>query len=174
MELKKFRLLFDKDVEQNWLNQMCQNGWALKSFKLGVYTFESCEHGKYIYQIDLLPGSGFTPTDPEGYADFMEDIGVEVVCRWFRWIILRKRTEDGPFDIYTDPDSQIQMYSRIRTMFTFALGIELCCSTSIWLNLHRGGIFLTLLVLLYVAIVAAFIRVIITCNRKIKSLEALK
>jgi len=174
MELKKFRLLFDKDVEQDWLNEMCQNGWALKNFKLGVYTFERCADSEYIYQVDLLPGSGFTPTDPEGYAEFMEEIGVEVVCRWFRWIILRKRTEDGPFDIYTDVDSQIQVYSRIRTMFLWGLGIELCCSASIWPNLHRGGIFLTLPAVLYAVILAAFIRVIITCSRKINELEASK
>ena len=174
MELKKFRLLFDKDVEQNWLNDMCRNGWALKNFSLGIYTFESCHPNEYIYQVDLLPGNGFSPNDPEGYAHFMEEIGVEVVCRWFRWIILRKKAAEGPFDIYTDVDSQIQMYSRIRTMFTFGLGIELCCSAGIWSNLHRGGLFFTLLALLFAAIVAAFIRTIIICNRKIKELEALK
>lgn len=174
MELKKFRLLFDKDVEQEWLNDMCRNGWALKNFRMGVYTFASCRPGEYIYQVDLLPGSGFQPSDPDGYAEFMDEVGITVVCRWFRWVILRKQAADGPFDIYTDVDSRIQQYSRIRTMFIFGLGLELCCSASIWSNLHRGGVLFILLALLYTAIFAAFIRVIITCSRKIKELEATK
>ena len=174
MELKKFRILFDKDIEQDWLNEMSQHGWALNNFSMGVYTFTSCRPGEYIYQVDLLPGTGFSPSDPEGYTEFMEETGVEVVCRWFRWVILRKRAEDGPFEIYTDIDSQIGMYQRIRTMFISGLGIELCCSASIWGNVHRGEILFTLLALLYAAIIASFIRVIITCNRKIKAFEALK
>ena len=174
MELKKFRLLFDKDVEQKWLNEMCQRGWALKNFRLGVYTFESCQPGEYIYQVDLLPGSGFQPNDPEGYAEFMEETGVEVVCRWFRWIILRKKAAEGPFDIYTDAESQIQLYSRIRTMFLFGLGLELCCSASVWTNLHSGGIFFYLLAALYLVIFAAFLRIVLICNQKIKELEAQK
>ena len=173
MEIKKFRLLFDKDVEQSWLNEMCQSGWAFKSFSFGVYTFESCAPGQYTYQIDLLPGSGFTPSDPDGYAEFMEETGVEVVCRWFRWIILRKPSADGPFEIYSDLDSQIEMYSRIRTMFIFGLAIELCCSLSIWPNLHEGGL-LYLIALLYLFIFISFLRVIITTNRKIRDLASKK
>jgi len=174
MELKKFRLLFDKDVEEAWLNEMCQNGWALKNFCAGVYTFERCAAGEYTYRVDLLSGSGFSPEDPEGYAEFMEETGVEVVCRWFRWIILRKRAEDGPFEVYTDVDSKIQMYSRIRTMFLWGLGLELCCSASIWTNLYRGGLLFYLLALLYLLIFITFLRAIIVSNRKIKELEATK
>ena len=173
MELKKFRLLFDKDVEQAWLNDMCRNGWALKNFHMGVYTFESCQPGEYIYQVDLLPGNGFQPSDPEGYAEFMDEVGIEVVCRWFRWVILRKQAADGPFDIYTDVGSRIQQYSRIRTMFIFGLAIELCCSFSIWPNLHEGSL-LYLIALLYLFIFVAFLRVIITTNRKIRNLMSKK
>ena len=174
MELKKFRLLFDKDVEQDWLNELCRQGWAFKKFFAGVYTFESCQPGEYIYQVDLLPGGGFQASDPDGYMEFMEETGVEVVSRWFRWIILRKRTEDGPFEIYTDVDSQIQMYARIRNMFLFGLGIELCCSASVWTNLYQGGPFFYILALLYLMIFATFLRIVITSSRKIKMLEAQK
>ena len=173
MEIKKFRLLFDKDVEQDWLNEMCRNGWALKNFCLGVYTFESCDPGQYTYQIDLLPGSGVKPSDHDGYAEFMEETGIQVVCRWFRWIILRKPTADGPFEIYSDLDSQIEMYSRIRAMFIWGLAIELCCSFSIWSNLHRD-VFMYLLALLYLFIFATFLRAIITTNRKIRDLASKK
>jgi len=174
MELKRFRLLWDKDEEQRWLNEMCHNGWALKKFFAGLYTFVPCRPGEYIYQVDLLPGQGFTPSDPTGYDEFMADMGVDVVQHWGRWAILRKSAAEGPFEIYTDLDSQISLYTRIRSMFVFGLGIELCCSAGIWPNLHRGGIFFTLAALLYAAILVAFVRAIVTCSRKIKNLEETK
>lgn len=73
--MKKFKIYFDKDKEEEWLNEMAQNGYAFTSFFLGMYSFEKCEPGEYSYQIDLLdndtqkfllfvpPYSGFTDSD---------------------------------------------------------------------------------------------------------------
>lgn len=169
--MKRFKLLFDKDHEENWLNQMCQQGWAMVRFFAGVYTFIPCQPGEFIYQIDLLPGKGFTPEDPDGYMEFMDETGVEVLQRWARWVYLRKRAADGPFEIYTDVDSRIQMYSRIRAMFLWGLGLELCYSASLWSYLWRGEIFFYCLALLYLLIFAAFLRAAIRCSRKIQELE---
>lgn len=169
--MKRFKLLFDKDREQSWLDQMCRRGWAMVSFFAGVYTFVPCQPGEFIYQIDLLPGRGFTPEDPEGYTSFMEDTGVEVLRRWARWVYLRRRAAEGPFAIYTDVDSQIQMYARIRAMFLWGLGLELCCSVSLWTGLQRGGIFFYCVALPYLLILAAFLRAAIRCSRKIRELE---
>ena len=52
----QFKLTYDKDDEQDWLNAYCQQGWAMSSFFLGLVTFVRCQPGEYIYQIDLLPG----------------------------------------------------------------------------------------------------------------------
>lgn len=171
--MKKFRLLFDKYYEQDWLNRMCQQGWAMVSFCAGMYTFVPCQPGEFIYQIDLLPGQGFKPDDPDGYTDFMRETGIEVVQRWARWVYLRKSAAEGPFEIYTDVDSQIQLYTRIRTMFLFGLGLELCCSASIWLHIGRDRFF-DLIALLYLLILAVFLRAALRANRKIKALEQLR
>ena len=65
----KFKLYYDKDAEEDWLKEMCLNGWAFKKFFLGFYTFEKCEPGEYNYQIDLLDSwSG----EKDDYAAFME------------------------------------------------------------------------------------------------------
>ena len=32
----KFKLYLDKDAETNWLNEMSEKGWALKSFFRGL------------------------------------------------------------------------------------------------------------------------------------------
>ena len=45
----RFRLYFDKDAETKWLNEMAEQGWAMKSFFTGFYSFERCEPGQYMY-----------------------------------------------------------------------------------------------------------------------------
>ncbi len=54
-QLHRWKLYFDKDLEESWLNQLAQQGWGLTSFCLGRYTFEPIEPGEYIYRVDLLP-----------------------------------------------------------------------------------------------------------------------
>ena len=55
----------------------------------------------------------------------MGELGVEIVVLWGFWIILRKRAEDGPFELYTDVDSKIEHYRKIRRMFKVVTVIEL-------------------------------------------------
>ena len=75
----KYRYYIDNQKEQDWLNKLSREGWALKKFFLGFYKFEKCEPGEYEYQIDLMPEN----VEQQDYYDFMEEAGVEVVCRWY-------------------------------------------------------------------------------------------
>ena len=110
----RFKLYYDKDKETVWLNQMASEGWALKSFFAGFYKFEPCRKGEYIYQIDL--GDTLYSVSDE-YRELMGELGVEIVVLWGYWIILRKRAADGPFELYTDVESKIEHYRKIRRMF---------------------------------------------------------
>ncbi len=171
----RFKLTFDKDLEQDWLNNLCRQGWAMTGFAAGFYTFTPCTPGEYIYQVDLLPGDGLRCKDPSGYAEFMEETGVEVVQRWFRWIFLRKRAEDGPFQIYTDLDSQIDMYRRIRQMFFWVLIVECLCSAGIWFNLFvYNSLLIRCTAALFVMLIIGIVRVIIRSSRMIRELERKK
>ncbi len=38
--MKKFRMFYDKEKEEEWLNGMCQQGWGMTNYFGGVYTFE--------------------------------------------------------------------------------------------------------------------------------------
>ena len=122
--MTKFRLYLDKDKETAWINQMAQDGYALTGFFAGFYQFEACEPGEYIYQIDF--GSKFA-TVSDDYRDFMQENGIEIVCLWGYWIILRKRASEGDFILYTDVDSNIEHYTKILKMFKAATIIELLC-----------------------------------------------
>lgn len=118
----RFRLYFDKDKETAWLNKMASEGWALKSYFVGFYRFEPCEKGEYLYQIDL--GNTLYSVSDE-YRELMQELGVEIVALWGYWIILRKRAAGGPFELYTDVDSEIEHYRKIRRMFKGVAIIEL-------------------------------------------------
>ena len=120
----RFRLYYNKDTETEWLNKMAADGWALTGFFAGFYRFEECEKGEYTYQVDL--GDQLFSVSSE-YRELMEELGVEIVTLWGYWIILRKRTADGPFELYTDVESQIEHYTKILRMFKVVCILEIIC-----------------------------------------------
>ncbi|WP_097026872.1 DUF2812 domain-containing protein [Clostridium peptidivorans] len=162
----KFKLYYDKDEEEDWLEKMCLNGWAFKKFFLGFYTFEKCEPGEYNYQIDLLDSWNGEKDD---YAAFMEDTGVEVIAQWWRWVYLRKKASDVPFEMYTDVDSKIAHYNKIKNFFKVALVIEVICFfMELMVTINTGyyvfGIFTVLLAIISLAI----LKIVWKCKLKIE------
>lgn len=168
----RWKFTFDKDEEQEWLNDWCQSGWAMTRFFVGLVTFVPCQPGEFIYQIDLIPGRFLQAHDYEGYVIFMDEMGVEVLQRWGRWVYLRKRAEDGPFDLYTDTDSKIALYRRIRNMFICALVVVSLCSFSAWDMLFRfpDELFSRGLAGLYLVMIITMLRAVWQCSWKIKEL----
>ena len=51
--MKKFRLHFDKDKEERWLDEMSQKGWAMVEYFAGIYVFVPCKPGAYTYRVDI-------------------------------------------------------------------------------------------------------------------------
>ena len=119
----KFRIYFDKDKEELWLNEMAGAGWAMTDFFLGFYRFEPCEPGEYIYQIDLFTENKQHMTHEE-YLSIIEESGAEYVCRWFWWGFFRRRAELGDFQLYTDVDSRLEQLQRIFRFFRLGLILE--------------------------------------------------
>lgn len=128
----KFRLYFDKDTETEWLNQMAADGWAMKSFCAGVYNFEQCERGEYLYQVDFGDRLFSVSSD---YRELMQEAGIEIVQTWGYWVILRKKASEGKFELYTDAASSIEHYKKIRKLFKKAIIIEMLC---VFFELYAG------------------------------------
>ena len=132
--MTKFKIYFDKDEETKWLNQMAEEGWALKSFFAGFYHFVECEKGAYIYQIDFT--DKFVNVS-EDYREYMQELGIEIVQIWGYWIFLRKVASEGKFELYTDAESAREHYTKIRNMFRVGLIVEAACllvEIVAWLN----------------------------------------
>ena len=166
--MKKFRWYYDKDKETQWLQHMANQGWALETFFLGVYTFVPCEPGEYRYQIDFLENGA----DFEGYRQLMEDSGVEVICRWARWVFLRKKVADGPFVLYTDTESLIRHYSSIRGLFRFTFALLLICFLTNLVNyLVNQHPAIILLDLIPACVAVVMLRMVWRCSWKIEQLR---
>lgn len=120
--MMKFRLYLDKDEETKWLNEMMEEGYAMTGFFAGFYRFEESEKGKYIYQVDF---SDRLFAVSENYREFMQEMGVEIVQIWGPWVIVRRLAKEGEFELYTDVDSNIEHYRKIRRMFKAVTMIEL-------------------------------------------------
>ena len=103
---------------------MAAQGYALTSFFAGIYTFDACTPNKYTYQVDFCDKFGNISED---YREFMRDNQIEIVQIWGFWIFLRKLNADGSFELYTDIDSSIEHYSKIRNMFKGASIFMIIC-----------------------------------------------
>ena len=49
----KWPWVWDFDKEEDWLNEMAQEGWALESVGFCTYTFRRCEPGEYIIRLEM-------------------------------------------------------------------------------------------------------------------------
>ncbi len=123
-KMTKFHLYFDKDKETAFLNEMSQKGYAMTGFFAGFYHFDKCEPGEYIYQIDITEGLFRVSND---YREFMKDMDVEIVSLWGPWVILRKKASEGAFELYTDVESNIEHYARIKKMLKVGAVLEIAC-----------------------------------------------
>lgn len=129
-------MCFNKDKDTEWLNEMARNGYAMTGFFAGFYIFDRCEPGEYVYQIDISEGPFRVSND---YREFMREAGVEIVCLGGMWVLLRRKAAEGDFVLYTDVESNITHYTKIRKMFKVFALIECLCLIMELLAAAYGG-----------------------------------
>ena len=111
----KWLWVWDLDKEEDWLNEMAQEGWALESVGFCTYTFRRCEPGEYIIRLEMR-------SKDQDYEDFLRETGAELIGRVFLWIYCRRKAEYGPFDLFSDIDSRIAHLQRIcRVLFLIGM-----------------------------------------------------
>ncbi|WP_371025202.1 DUF2812 domain-containing protein [Paraclostridium ghonii] len=107
----KFRWYYDKDLEEKFLNDMVSKGYAMTKFFQVVYWFEKCKRGEYTYKIDLVNDKD--KNQKKEYYDLIRETRGEIVQTWAGWVFLRKK---GEFELYTDNESKIEQYNKIKDM----------------------------------------------------------
>ena len=68
--LHKWFWVWEFEKEERWLNEMAQEGWALKKASFCTFVFEKTEPGEYIIRVETLDNSS-------DFENFMEELGAE-------------------------------------------------------------------------------------------------
>lgn len=123
-----WKAFYDFEKEEKWLNEMSAKGMALSDYSWCRYVFQETPNSEYVYRIELLEN---LPKNAESiaYLRFLEENGVECAAMYWRWIYLRKKTSDGPFELYTDIKSKISYYKRILMFWNTLMWLELIVGT---------------------------------------------
>lgn len=118
-ETKKIRKLiweWDFDKAENWFNEMAAEGWVLQKPGKLTYQFRRCEPGEYTVRLEMHDHSD------KDYIRFLEESGAEYLGTDWQFIYLRKKSDAGPFDLFSDIDSRVAHLNRIgRNMFSVGI-----------------------------------------------------
>lgn len=110
-KIVRYKIYFNYENEERWINEMSREGLDLVDYAVGKYTFERGTPGEYIYRYQYL--STETPEEVQEYISFLEEGGIEVIGSYFGWLIMRKKTSEGSFEVFTDDESKIHHYQSI-------------------------------------------------------------
>ena len=132
--IRKWFWAWEFDKEEQWLNDMAAQGKALISARYATYEFEDSTPGEYAVRLEMLE---YTPASPEGqqYIEFLESTGAEYVGKVMKWVYFRKKTADGPFELYGDNASRIKHLQGIIRLLKPLLAVNVGCGVY---NLYIG------------------------------------
>ena len=164
----KFRLCYHKDDDIAWLNQLAQEGYAMTGFFAGFWRFDPCAPGEYAYQIDLSDRFIGVSND---YLELMRDTGIEYIGKFGFWIVLRKKKSDEPFVLYSDVESKLAHYQKIRFLFKVATIVEMICFLLETLAAANGTRFAYYVLPVILIIILAMLRTITRTDAIIATLK---
>ncbi|MBC1374497.1 DUF2812 domain-containing protein [Listeria farberi] len=181
MEKKVFKFFTVDNMEKEaaYLNEMAQKGWFFKAYKSFRYHFEQGEPAIYSYAIDFKANEG----DEEAYKTLFADAGWENVYCYpvlnGNWMYFRKAIEPGKTNeaIFTDKDSLIQLYKRIRTRWTiFGVIMSLFLLFELLLVFPMDNYFgvTTFIFIMFIILVSLYGKMFFNLTRKINNLVARK
>lgn len=135
MKKVKYRFNLNYQKEEEWINEMSQQGWHLEKFSFGKFTFIKGEPGEFIYRSELL---GDMPKKEKAeYLEFLTDSGITIVHEFAGWLYTRRAASEGPFELFTSNQSYIGYYQRI---LKYMIPLFLINLSMAFLNLVISGV----------------------------------
>ena len=121
--MKKFKIFFDIEKEEKWLNAMLQKGWlCTHANTFGFYyTFQKTADIDQVIRIDHQ--NGLKKEARQNYLQLHEDFGwrtikTNVSTSTYYWV----KRKDGRDDLFSDDYSQIAKYKRfMKSSATWAV-----------------------------------------------------
>lgn len=113
--------------EEAWLEEMSKHGLHLKKIEnLGGYVFEQGTPIDYVYRLDYREAND----DEQHYLQIFADSGWQHITVTNDRQYFRQQDGQGKMpEIFTDADTKIQKYTRIKNLIVFYLA--LCAMVSI-------------------------------------------
>ncbi len=167
MRHKVSRLFLDFEKEEKWLNEMSAKGYQFISYCIPQYLFDEGEPGEYTYRIELMDN---LPSHIEGqaYIRFVEETGAECVDTYWRWAYFRRKSTDGPFDMYTDLSSRLKHYHRIMALVGTIAIIEVAIALFGAINYHHE---MLVTMVISVTVTAIFVHLFWSYWRRARKLQ---
>lgn len=130
MQKRTFKYCATHKADEQYMQEMCAQGWAATRLVEGFWTFEDCTPNQYCYRVGYL--RGINEEEVEALKSRLSARGIEFVSRYSFWAIFRSRE---PFTLYSPEEEREivrKMYApmpagAVISWLLFALG--LFCST---------------------------------------------
>lgn len=119
--MKKIKMFFDIEKEEQWLNKQLQKGYRCTNISgLGIYTFKKTDK-RYVMRLDYqdyLPKKKF-----EEYKGIYGDFGwIYINGPWLGGIRYWQKEDDDQNEIFSDRQSKSNYYKRLMG-YSSSLGI---------------------------------------------------
>ena len=98
-----FSYALDPERVEEQVNRMAKKGWLLEHFGALVSTYRRGKAGEYKYRVQVKEAG----MDRLTYTAELAEFGIEEVGGTGDLLILRKRADSTPFELYSDLDSRI-------------------------------------------------------------------
>jgi len=126
MKTRLWKYPYNVEKTELWLNELAENGLICVGADtlMSRYTFEQGEPGEYAYRLVFFDKC-FGHSKSIRYLSFLRESGIECVGHYCQYVLLRKKVADGEFNLFTDRESQIKYYERLRKDLTIAVVVYL-------------------------------------------------
>ena len=119
--MKKFKMFFDIEKEEQWLNEQLQKGYRCTNISgLGIYTFEKNDK-RYVMRLDYQ--DYLSKKKLIDYKGIYEDFGwIYINGPWLSGIRYWQKEDDDQNEIFSDRQSKSNYYKRLMG-YSFWLGM---------------------------------------------------
>ena len=173
---------------ERYLNKMSHEGWQCCEIVRNELRFVRGEQDEYTYRVQYFSAS--RDGEKDDYLRTLGETGAALVGDYGEALILRKKTADGAFELYSDLDSKIaaleKRRSHARNMMLGALVLVLLRGEyadkaisqygfSNWLDTQLDSpVYMVLTILIVAGLLAGGIAGMISVRREGKKIEELK
>lgn len=123
---------FDPARLEAHANAMSRKGWQLEHFGLLTARYRRGTPDEYEYRAQVVKDAGMPRLE---YLADLAELGIESVGGRAELLLLRKRADGTPFELFSDLDSRIAQQKKARRYLRSGLGLSLFWGSAMAMNM---------------------------------------